>query len=437
MAGQITYTENINNAPFGLANTNAPGSPYAAAYSRGVTTHLQLPVDPKIFNAQPQQFLDLQYLMSFGADTENPGDEIICHEQVWSRNPLTVRTNFVGVAATPGATVTGTIDITDAGIPHMFVRQKINYRGSNGVNTQAIVIAIDQTPGAANIQVRSMNSRPLAPILAGRTITNGMTTGSDGGSAFSSPTRIQTVQRTNLMEKIGPEQKFWNTIERQKFKNQQQTNFMEADMLDALTQLKTSLCQRIWFGEYGESVNADGAIAKFTEGIVPAIQNNGGATISTTMSTAWDDLIDGVFATNFMSTTNHRIVFGPPELLFALNMKQKAEFVRYSWDTRIWDMDFEEWRFGGQRLTLVPCQIWGNAASFPEEFSRRIVVLQAENVKLKGMRGIPMMKQDLVTQSRTNITPIEIYDFERYLCEGFVGTMTNNCAGHFIMDFAL
>lgn len=436
MAGQITYAENLPNSPFGLANTNAPGSPYAAAYNRGVTTHLSLPVEPEIFNAQPTQFLDLQYLMSYGS-YEVPGDEIICHEEVWSRNPLTVRSDFAGTAAVPGSVVSGTIAVTDAAIGVMFVRQKLNYRGSNGVNTQCIVTAIDTTPGAATVTVRSMNSRPLAPILAGSTITNGMTVGADGEDSFSAPSRLQTVQRTNLVEKIGPEQTYWSYRERMKFKSQQQTNFMERDQIRNLTQLKVSIAQRIWFGEYAESLSVDNIPVKFSEGIVPAIQNNGGATINTTMSTAWDDLIDGVFATNFMSTTNHRVVFGPPELLFALNMKQKAEFVRYGGGTqdKIWDMDFEEWRFGGQRLTLVPCQIWGNAASFPEEFSKRIVVLQQENVKLVAQRGIPMIRQ-WMTQDRNNITPGAIYDFERYLCEGNVGTMVNNCAGHFIMDFA-
>ena len=48
--------------------------------------------------------------------------------------------------------------------------------------------------------------------------------------------------------------------------------------------------------------------------------------------------------------------------------------------------------------------------------------------------GIPMIKQDLVSQSRTNITPMEIYDFERYLCEGFVGTRTQNAAANVVLD---
>ena len=432
---QFTYGENVNNAPFGLANSNAPGSPYAAAYSRGVTSHLRLPVAPEIFNAQPTQFLDLQYLMSFGSmDNDNPGDEIIWEEQVWSRNPLTVRTNFAGVAASAGNTVTGNITVTDAAINHIFARQKINYRGSDGVNTQAIVTAIDQTPGAAFITVRSMNSRPLAPIAAGSLITNGMTVGSDGGSAFSSPTRIQTVRRTNLMEKIGPEQKYWNTIERTKWKNSQQTNYMEADMLDNLTQLKVSLAQRVWFGEYGESENAGGEITKFTQGIVPAIETNGGAVLSSTMSTVWDDLVDAIFATNFMSNSNERVVFATPEMLYALNAKQKGEYVRYTPESKTWDMGFETWRFGGQSVTLVPCQIWGNAASFPTEFAKKIVVLQKQNVKVVGMRGIPMMRQDLITQDRYNITPSAIYDFERYLCEGFVGTKTQNAASSVIIN---
>jgi hypothetical protein len=432
---QITYQENVNNAPFGLANTNAPGSPYAAAFARGVTTHLNLAVAPQIFNAQPQQFLDLQYLMSFGLGEASNVDEDIWHEQVWSRNPITVAAGgFAGVAANPGATVTGTINIADSSIQNVFPRQKINYRGSDGVATQAIVMSVDSTPGAANIVVRSMNSRPLAPAAAGALLTNGMTVGSDGGSAFSQPTRIQTVQRSNLLEKIGPEQKIWNTIERIKWKKMQQTNYMEADMLDKLTQLKTSLSQRIWFGEYGESLNAAGEITKFTQGIVPAIQQNGGVSLTSTTATVWDDMIDAVFATNFGAINNRRVVFGTPETLYKLNIKQKAEFVRYSYGDKIWDMDFEEWRVGGQTLTLVPCQIWNDPASFPVEFANRLVILQENNIKVLGTPGIPMIKQDLVSQSRTNITPMEIYDFERYLCEGFVGTRTQNAAANVICD---
>jgi hypothetical protein len=62
------------------------------------------------------------------------------------------------------------------------------------------------------------------------------------------------------------------------------------------------------------------------------------------------------------------------------------------------------------------------------------VILQENNIKVLGTPGIPMIKQDLVSQSRTNITPMEIYDFERYLCEGFVGTRTQNAAANVICD---
>ena len=434
---QNTYVENVNNAPYGLANTNAPGSPYAAAFARGVTTHLFLPVDPIIFDAQPQQFLDLQYLMAF-ASKEVPGDELIWHEDVWSRSPIVTRAAFAGVAASPGVTVTGIIPITAATLNFVYPSQLLYYRGSNGVFTQAVVVSVDSTGGAEAITVRSQVGKALAPLaVVGSMITNGMTAGGDGQTNFAQPTRLQTVQRTNLIEKIGPEEKIWNHLERIKFKNQSQTNFMERDMKAMLTQLKVSLCQRIWLGQYGESLVLQGAIAKFTEGIVPAIQNNGGATLNSTMSTVWDDITTGIFATNFGPLNNERVVFGTPEMLHALNVKQKAEFVRYSSGDKIWDLDFEEWRFGGQKLTLVPTQIWNDPASFPEEYQRRLVVLQKQNVSLATMRGVPMMSQEAkVSQSRSNITPFEIYDFERYTVGGMVGTETKNAAQNFICDVA-
>lgn len=433
---QRSYTENVNNLPYGLANTNAPGSPYAAAFNRGVTNHLFLPVDPIIFDAQPQQFLDLQYLMAF-ATKEMPGDEITWHEDVWSRSPIVTRANFAGVALSAGVSVVGNIPITAATLPFVFVGQQIYYTGSDGVFTQASVTVVTSTGGAEAITVSSQVGQPLAPLASGSNITNGMTLGSDGQSTFTNPTRLQTVQRTNLIEVLGPEQKLWNHLERMKWKNQSQTNFIERDMKTMLTQLKVSLCQRIWIGKYGENVTLGGAIAKNTEGIVPAIQNNGGATLNSTMSTVWDDMTTGVFATNFGPVSNERVIFGTPEMLHALNMKQKAEFIRYSSDSKVFDLDFEEWRFGGQKITLVPTQIWNDPASFPEEYQRRLVVLQKQNISLCTMRGVPMLQQEVkISQSRNNITPFEIYDFERFTVQGMVGTETKNAAQSFIIDVA-
>jgi len=427
-----SYAENINNAPYGLQNTNAPGSPYAVAYSRGVTNHLSLPVDPIIFDAQPQQFLDLQFLMAF-ASSEVAGDEVIWQENVWSRSPITLAANFTVVAASPGVTVTGTITYAAASESFIYPGQKLHYTATNGTQVQCVVDSVNT--GANTAVIRSMVGVGLAAVASGANFTDGRTLGGDGQSTFVQPVRTQTVQRTNLLEKIGPEQTLWNHLERIKWKNLQQTNFMETDMKNLLTQLKVTMCQRIWFGQYGETLTLGGAIAKTTEGIVPAIQNNGGATIQSTMSTVWDDLTTGIFQTNFGPNNNQRVVFGTPEMLHALNLKQKAEFIRYSSGDKVFDLDFEVWKIGGQTLTLVPVQIWGDIASFPEIFSRRLVVLQQNTVKLVTMRGVPMIQQGVkVSQSRNNITPFEIYDFERYTVEGFIGVQMQGAAFSFVID---
>lgn len=440
-----SYTQNVNNAPFGLANTNAPGSPYAAAYGRGVTSHLMLPVSPIIFDAQPQQFLDLQYLMAFATE-EAPGDEIIWHENVWSRSPIVTASSpigdITGQAPVPGSTVTDTVVVTPDSLNYVYVGQKIHYTDDNGVPNQVIVSNVDTN--TLTVTLRSMVGVGIGALTAGNgvNLTNGMTAGGDGFQTFSNPVRTKTVRRTNLIEKVGPEQMIWNRLERLKWKNQAQTNFMEVDMRNVLTQLKVSMAQRIWLGQYGEGLvsysnSGETAIAKFTEGIVPSIINNGGAVLNSTMSTVWDDLTTGIFQTNFGPLNNERVIFGTPEMLHALNLKQKAEFVRYSAGDKIWDLDFEEWRFGGQKITLVPTQIWNDAASFPEEYARRLVVLQKSSVKLVTMRGVAMISQEAkVSQSRTNTTPFEIYDFERYTVEGMVGVKVQNAAQSFIIDVA-
>jgi len=318
-----SYTQNVNNAPFGLANTNAPGSPYAAAYGRGVTSHLMLPVAPIIFDAQPQQFLDLQYLMAFTTE-EAPGDELMWHENVWSRSPIVTNEASTAAPAIPGSTTTTTFDVTADSLNYVYVGQKIHFTDDNGVPNQVS----DVDPSTATIEVRSMVGVGIGPVaqIGGVNLTNGLTAGGDGFQTFSNPVRTKTVRRTNLIEKVGPEQMIWNRLERLKWKNQAQTNFMEVDMRNVLTQLKVSMCQRIWLGQYGEGLvsysNAgETAIAKFTEGIVPSIINNGGAVLNSTMSTVWDDLTTGIFQTNFGPITNERIIFGTPEMLYALNLK--------------------------------------------------------------------------------------------------------------------
>ena len=437
-----TYVENTNNLPYGLPNTNAPGSPYALAFNRGTTNHLALPVDPIIFNAQPQQFLDLQYLMAFNSQ-EEAGDESIWHEDVWSRSPIITRTTFAGVALSAGVSVPGTINVTAATLPFVYPGQQIYYRGTDGVAASATVTSVTSTPGAEAIVVSSQVGRPLPPItVVGAAITNGMTFGSDGQTTWAQPTRLQTIQRTNLIEKIGPEQKLWNELERKKWKNLSQTNFMTRDMQNLLTQLKVSISQRIWFGLYGENttpISGQGGtagIGKNTEGIVTAIQNNGGTTLNSTMSTVWDDVTDGIFATNFGPNTNERVVFGTPEMLHSINVKEKGQYVRYAANDTTNSLDFENWRFAGQTLTLVPCQIWNDPASFPPEYRRRLVVLQKNNVHLTTMRGVPMIEQKIKTTQTRNDTPMAIYDFERYTVQGMVGTKTQNASGHFIVDVA-
>ncbi len=431
-----SYAENINNAPFGLQNTNAPGSPYAAAYSRGVTNHLFLPVDPVIFDAQPQQFLDLQYLMAFATE-EAPGDELIWQENVWSRAPIVTDANFAGTSASPGNIVTGVIGVAANSMRYVYPGQKLTYTTTNGTGaqTQCVVDSVDT--GAETITVKSMVGVALLPLASGSKITDNYTLGGDGQSTFVQPRRTQTVQRTNLIESVGPEEILWNHKERIKWKNQSQTNFIETDMKNLLTQMKTSMVQRLWYSQYGETTTLGGAIAKTSEGIVPQIQNNGGATINSTMSTVWDDLTTGLFQTNFGPVNNRRIVFGTSEMLHALNLKAKAEFIRYSSGDKVFDLDFEEWRIGGQTLTLVPTNIWNDIASFPEIFSRRLVVLQEQSVKIATMRGVPMLDQTVkVSQSRSNVDPIAIYDFERYIVQGMVGTKVQNAAQNFVIDIA-
>lgn len=95
----------------------------------------------------------------------------------------------------------GTIPVTAATLPFVYPGQQIYYRGTDGVAASATVTSVTSTGGAEAIVVSSQVGRPLPALAAGAAVTNGMTFGSDGQTTWAQPTRLQTIQRTNLIEK--------------------------------------------------------------------------------------------------------------------------------------------------------------------------------------------------------------------------------------------
>jgi len=423
---EITYPQNAPNLPFGSANANPFGSPYALAFARSQTGLLKLTVDPKIFNAQPTQFLDLQYLFAFGTDTEL-SQVATWYENLWNRRSVTVRAPFAGTAAVPGTRVTGVIPISAASLTNVYVDQVIYYRGSS-VN----VTAVTTTGGSESITVQSRTGQAIPPVATGDRLTDGRTVGASGGESFSSPTRAQMLKRYNMAEKIGPESIIFDHDERILWENTGQTDYMTHLMADHLTMTKTSLAQRVWFSPGGEMVKADGTIAKITEGIGPQIENNGGAVLNSTPSTIWADMKDALLATNFMSTDSERVLFAPPEIIDMMNVAKKSEQLRYSPNDKVFDEGFEKWIVAGMTITLVPTQIWSNVASFPPEWGKRAVILPKQNVRLFNVKGLPMFTQRGYPDRQS--TPAAIFDYKRYTVEGRVGTKVRNAGAGIILQ---
>lgn len=421
-----TYVPGTQNAPFGLENTNAYGSPYAAAFSAAENYNLKLPVDPVIFAAEPQQFMDLQVLMAFATE-EKLGDEVIYIEKVWGRVPLTAR---AGVAAPGGADLPQVVPINDLSISHVAPNTKVRYPGG----ATGIVQSVVTTPGAGTMTVLPLAGETLPLVTTGDLFVNGWTAGADGQAYFPSAKRMETITRTNVMEKIGPEAVHWDHLERIKWKNLEQTDYMAKQVQDVMHQLKVSICQRIWFGDYGKGTLSQGEVGKFMRGIIPSIDLAGGGALTANSANVTDIVMEGVFATDFMSRGGERLMFGTPEMLYKFGLNDKREHVRYEPNDVVSNMNLKEYDYFGHRLVAVPVQIWNDPASFPVEFRNRLVVIDPSLIKLCYMKGEPMIKQDMVTQSRSNVNPIAIYDYEKYLCRAFLTIKANNMASAFYVD---
>ena len=96
---------NPPNAGFSNQNVNSVGSEYAATYGHDISLLVQKLTNRAIFDAAPQQFMDLKLMNMVPAEQVN-SDEFFYQEMGYQREPLTATAISAGVTAPAQQTIT-------------------------------------------------------------------------------------------------------------------------------------------------------------------------------------------------------------------------------------------------------------------------------------------------------------------------------------------
>ena len=96
---------NPPNAGFSNQNMNSVGSEYASTYGHDISLLVQKLTNRAIFDAAPQQFMDLKLMNMVAAEQVN-SDEFFYQEMGYQREPLTATAIAAGVTAPAQQTIT-------------------------------------------------------------------------------------------------------------------------------------------------------------------------------------------------------------------------------------------------------------------------------------------------------------------------------------------
>ncbi len=178
---------NETSAKFANQNYNSVGSEYANLYGHDISLLVQKLTNRAIFDAAPQQFMDLKLMNMVPAETVN-SDEFFFQEMGYQREPLQV----TAVSATVSYPTTQTINV--ASVDNISTNTIISY--PNG--QKGSVVAVDTS--LLTITVSPYNGDTLPAVAIGDVLANVSTVDHDGSEGFAQYFRASTIERVNYVQ---------------------------------------------------------------------------------------------------------------------------------------------------------------------------------------------------------------------------------------------
>ena len=174
--------------PFSNEKLNSVGSTYASTFSHATSNLVQKLTNRAIFDAAPQQYMDLKLLNMVPAETVN-SDEFFFQEMGYQRSSIAATAG----AAAGAAGATQTISITAADTANISTNTIISY--PNGVH--ATVTAV----GATSMTVTpSSSSGGLPTVTSVDVFANISTVDHDGSEGFPQYFRAAVTEKFNFVQ---------------------------------------------------------------------------------------------------------------------------------------------------------------------------------------------------------------------------------------------
>ena len=365
---------NEPNVKFTNQNYNSVGSEYAALYGHDISLLVQKLTNRAIFDAAPQQFMDLKLLNMVAAEQVN-SDEFFYQEMGYQREPLvaTASSSAVSWPTTQTISVTSTDNISTNTI--------ISY--PNG--QKGSVISVDTS--LLSVTVSPYNGDTLPAVSADDILANVSSVDHDGSDGFAQYFRASTIERVNYVQLFNKAIRY-SEVELHKLKTMGTTsNFLEMERNAMFNQHRIDLSNAFWTGQKGEIITADGTPAKTTGGVFSAMVEAGAPNAVATTATLVDAFEDIVLSSEYGDYGQARMAFMTPRMHRALSLAYKEELTRYAPNDDIALLNLKEINLGSSRIVLVPFKRFEDKASFPGSYENRIVLLDMKNIKRTQLWG--------------------------------------------------
>lgn len=365
---------NETSAKFANQNYNSVGSEYANLYGHDISLLVQKLTNRAIFDAAPQQFMDLKLMNMVPAETVN-SDEFFFQEMGYQREPLQV----TAISASVSYPTTQTINV--ASVDNISTNTIISY--PNG--QKGSVVAVDTS--LLTITVSPYNGDTLPAVAIGDVLANVSTVDHDGSEGFAQYFRASTIERVNYVQLFNKAIRY-SEVELHKLKNMGTTaNFLEMERNAMFNQHRIDISNALWTGQKGEVVTANGTPAKTTGGVYTSMVEAGSPNAVATSATLVDAFEDMVLSSEFGDYGQARMAFMTPRMHRMLSLAYKEELTRYAPNDEIALLNLKEVNLGSSRIVLVPYKRFEDAASYPGSFANKIVILDMKNIKRVQLWG--------------------------------------------------
>jgi hypothetical protein len=365
---------NDQSTRFSNLNLNSVGSEYAALYGHDISLLVQKLTNRAIFDASPQQFMDLKLLNMVPAKQVN-SDEYFYQEMGYQREPL------VATAAAASVSFPTTQVISVASVNNISTNTIISYPNGQKGN----VVSVDSS--LLTITVSPYNGDTLPAVNTDDVLANVSTVDYDGSEGFAQYFRASTIERSNYIQLFNKAIRY-SEVELHKLKNMATTsNFLEMEKNAMFNQHRIDISNAFWTGQKGEIPTQNGTPAKTTGGVFTSMLEAGSPNALATQATLVAAFEDMVLSSEYGQYGAARMAYMTPRVHRALSLAYKEELTRYAPNDEIALLNLKEVNLGSSRIVLVPYKRFEDRASFPGSFENRIVILDMKNITRTQLWG--------------------------------------------------